>query len=554
MLQIYSTNARSLRASSPLAGRLPAALKLLLLASVAGTLTNLLAIDYYVSPSGNDKRAGTSSAMWKTISRVNQNTYHPGDRILFQGGAQFNGTLNFSNASAGTAANPIAITSFGVGRATIYGGSNSAISAYNTAGFSISNLNLTGSGAGVDKQPGISFYADAAGNIQFDTVKINQVNVSGFKYGISIGSWNGLTGYKNVSITYVISHDNQEAGIAMYGYTSTTFVGYPHQNVYIGHSTAYNNLGAAGTTSSSGSGIVVGNANGVVIERSLAYNNGNNNTHNGGPVGIWTWDCANAVIQFNESHHNHTNSQVDGDGFDLDGGSVNCVMQYNYSHDNDGAGYAVAEFSGARPHLNNLIRYNISQNDSRRNGVGAITFWNGGSGIQNTQVFNNTVYVTPAAVQPSALLFETPTSAVGIRNNMFLTTGGVPIINVAPGQSGFVLQGNDYWSYGSGMVLYYDGIPYNSLAALQSATGQELQNGTSVGKNVDPMLLAPGQGGSLNNPDALSSMTAYCLQFGSPMIDSGLWLTNYGVAPGPVDYMNSNIYRGMAYDIGAIEF
>lgn len=47
-----------------------------------------LASTYYVSPTGSNKNAGTSSTSpWQTISRVDQSTYKPGDSILFQGGS-----------------------------------------------------------------------------------------------------------------------------------------------------------------------------------------------------------------------------------------------------------------------------------------------------------------------------------------------------------------------------------------------------------------------------------------------------------------------------------
>ncbi len=421
-------------------------------------------------------------------------------------------------------------------------------------GFSFSNINFSGSGAGQNAQPGIGFYADLGGNVQFDTVHIDQVDVSGFKYGISIGAWNGLTGFNNVTVTNASCHDNLEAGINVFGYTSTNMTGYPINNVYIGHSEAFNNLGVAGDTQSSGSGIAVGNANGVVIERSLAYNNGTNNTHNGGPVGIWAWDCNNAVIQFNESHHNHTNSVTDGGGYDLDGGSVNSVMQYNYSHDNDGPGFLVAEFSGARVLSNNTIRYNISQNDGRKNGAGAIALWNGGSGIQNIEIFNNTVFVSPASAQPSALYVMTATSNVQIRNNVFMTTGGVPALNVSAGQNGLVLQGNDYWPTGGSLTMIWAGAGYTSLSSFRSATVQETYNGAPVGMNVDPNFLAPGVGGTLNNPDLLYTLTAYRLQAGSPMIDAGMWMTTFGTNPGPIDFLDTKTYRGNAYDIGAVEY
>jgi hypothetical protein len=527
---------------------------LLVLGLSVSSLTPLFATDYYVSPSGNDKKAGTVSAPWKSIARVNKSNYVPGDRILFQAGAVFTGSLSFSNQSMGTAAKPIVVSSFGSGRAIISAGSSYGLSAYNTAGFFISNLTFTGAGANRDSQPGIVFYADVAGNAQFDTVHVDQVEVSGFKYGISIGGWNGLTGYVNVTITNASCHDNLAAGITIYGYSTTNMAGYPNKHIYIGHSQVFNNLGLAGDSQASGSGIVVGNSDGVLIERSLAFNNGQNNTHNGGPVGIWAWDSNNAIIQFNESHHNHTNSTTDGGGFDLDGGSVNSVIQYNYSHDNDGPGFLVAEFSGARAMLNNTIRYNISENDGRKNGLAGIVLWNGGSGIQNLQIFNNTVFVSPAATQPRALLIESATSNVQIRNNIFLTTGGVPVVDIYAGQSGLVLQGNAYWSSGSPLTLLWAGTGYTNLASFRSGTGEEMYNGAPVGMNTDPMLIAPGFGGTIYNPDLLFTLNAYKLQAGSPLIDAGMWLTTFGVAPGPIDFLNTQVYRGTSFDVGAVEY
>ena len=46
---------------------------------------------------------------------------------------------------------------------------------------------------------------------------------------------------------------------------------------------------------------------------------------------------------------------------------MDSVMQYNYSHDNDGAGYLLGQFTGGRPWGRNIVRNNISQNDARNN-------------------------------------------------------------------------------------------------------------------------------------------------------------------------------------------
>jgi hypothetical protein len=512
------------------------------------------ATDYYVSSSGNDKWSGSSSNPWKSIAAVNKHSFTGGDRIFFQGGSTFAGTLSFTSSSVGSASNPITVSSYGNGRATISAGSGSAISVYNTAGFYISNLNVVG--ASGNTKVGIYFYADAAGNVKFDTVHIDQVDVSQFSTGICVGAWNNLTGFKNISITASNVHDNFYDGINIYGYTSSTLVGYPMQNIYIGHVIAHDNAGTTGASQATGSGIIVGNADGVLIERSLAYNNGANNTHNGGPYGMWAYDSNNVVMQFNESHHNHTSGATDGGGFDLDGGVTNSTMQYNYSHDNDGPGYLIAQYSGARAlNSGNTIRYNISQNDGRRNGAAGVQLWNGGTGVKNIQVFNNTIYTSSASSRPRAIYLQTATTNVAIRNNVVITTGGVPVFQAVAGQSGLQVQGNNYWAYGGSLNILWGSSTYADLPSFRSATGMESYNGSPVGSAIDPQLNAPGTGGSINNSDALNTLTAYSPKPGSPMIDTGLTLsTMFGVNPGSTDFMNTAIYRGLAFDIGAVEY
>jgi hypothetical protein len=523
----------------------------ILIISILCCAVSLFATDYYVSPSGNDTANGSSSKPWKTINKVNKTSFAAGDRVLFQGGSIFSGSLSLTGS--GTASKPIIVTSYGSSRAFIYAGSGSGLYVYNTAGYYIDNINFVGSSG--NTHSGIQFYADLSGNVKLDTIFIDQVDVSGFANGIVIGAWNNLTGYKNVSITNSAIHGNAKDGINIYGYSSATLVGYPNQNVYIGHTVAYNNTGVAGAAQATGSGIIVGNSDGVLVERSLAYNNGANNTHNGGPYGIWAWDCNNVVFEYNESHHNHTAAQTDGGGFDLDGGTTNSTMQYNYTHDNDGPGYLIAQYSGARSLHNNTIRYNISQNDGRRNGTAGVQLWNGGSGIKNVAVFNNTVYMSPAGTRPRGIYLQTATTNVSIRNNILITTGGVPPLQATAGQSGLVVQGNNYWAYGASLGITWGSTTYADLASFRAATGMESYSGTPVGASIDPQLNAPGTGGSINNSDRLNTLTAYSPKAGSPMIDTGLTLqTLFGVNPGPTDYMGSPIYRGLAFDVGAVEY
>jgi len=117
------------------------------------------------------------------------------------------------------------------------------------------------------------------------------------------------------------------------------------------------------------------------------------------------------------------------------------------------------------------------------------------------------------------------------------------------------VQGNNYWTNGGSLLIQWTSSNYSDLPSFRSATGMEMYNGTPVGSVVDPQLTAAGTGGSINNPDALNTLTAYTPKAGSPMIDTALTLsTMFGVNAGPTDFRGTAIYRGLAYDVGAVEY
>lgn len=459
------------------------------MASMAG------ATNYYVSPNGNDNNPGTKSKPWKTIDKVNATWLNPGDGVYFLGGKTFKGNLYLGDPEGGTADKPIVFGSYGSGRATIDAGTGSALFAYDTAGIRVENLKAVGSGrANGNKTDGISFYSDIAivGN-KLDTIQIENVDVSGFGVaGISVGSFAydydknlGIkTGFKNISISRVVAHDNDDIGISVYGtftgyygpeYPEYYVPGYSHENVYVRNSRAYHNTGYLGKKGNSGNGIVISDVENGGIECSVAYNNGENNDNkSGGPIGIWAWESKNVVIQYNESFNNKTLTG-DGGGFDLDGGCVNCVMQYNYSHDNYGSGYLVYQFYTARPMLNNIVRRNISWNDGRTNG-GGVAY---GGGMDGLLVEDNLFAFGPAfdgAEGPfgvSQVVDGAVNSNVTIRRNTFAPKGKQTVIKITD----LALQPNIKFQDNCYRTKYFRAIwgdkEYDSLSAWRAATGQE---------------------------------------------------------------------------------
>lgn len=142
--------------------------------------------------------------------------------------------------------------------------------------------------------------------------------------------------------------------------------------------------GVPGTGGHTGNGIVIGQANRVLMERNEVHHTGWLNDNCGGPAGIWAWDSNLVNIQFNEAHHVSDGTGCDGDGFDFDGSTTNSIMQYNYAHDNDGAGFLVWQFDTAhRPIHNITLRYNISYNDNRDHKYAALTIGGGMRDVAN---------------------------------------------------------------------------------------------------------------------------------------------------------------------------
>lgn len=516
---------------------------------------------YYVSGLGDDANDGSEAAPWASLAKVNSVDLRPGDAVLFNGGDTFAGTLSLNALDGGSAADPVVIDSYGVGRATIAAGNANGIVAKNTSGFRISDLNLVGSGQAANTFSGIGFDNALTGNAKLSYVHIDHVDVGGFgKYGITVGGSNGKSGFDDVRIEYADVHHNMLGGIETHGVFSSTATAYANANVYVAHNVVHDNPGYAGSANHSGDGIVLSDADGLVIERNEAYENGAANTHVGGPVGIWVWDVNRATIQHNESHHNRTNSTADGGGFDLDGGVTNSVVQYNYSHDNAGAGYGIYQFQGARAFHDNTVRYNISANDARKNGYGAIDLWNGNgsNGISNVDVYNNTVYVTPSAgASPKGLRFVSGMTNVSIRNNVFQTTGGVQLADVGAKQTNLQVQGNDWWSSGAAFSLKVFAKTYTSFADFVKGTGYEKLGTATVGKNVNPFLAGPAVAPTVGvaNIDALeTSLDGFKLTAASTLRNAGLNLfSQFGIDPGSSDFFG-NAVTGTGTDIGANEY
>jgi len=530
-----------------------------------------LAVTYYVSPSGDDSHSGTSAQnAWRTLDKVNTIDLNPGDKVLFEGDNDYEGNLLLTAEDAGTPKQPIVIGSYGSGRARIKAGNGSGVTVRSTGGVVVENLIVMGEDYRTNVGSGIKIVNELPNNQKLEYIRVHNVEAAGFgreKHqapgsiqspngcGILVGGYAGdesKSGYRNVRITNCVTYQNEYFGILTAGYWQDDPNTYANSDVYIGYCKAYDNLGDPNYfVNHSGSGIFMEDVDGGMVEYCEAYNNGyDTGCRSGGPIGIWAAVVNKVIIQCCESHHNRARAG-DGGGFDFDGGTTNSILQYNYSHDNDGAGYLIYSYKNA-PHTfnNNIVRYNISVNNGQKNNYRGIIVGTGSpkeDPIHNTQIYGNTIYasISPAIYIDTAGIYNTK-----VCNNLFITANNQRLLVGNTDKSTVTFAGNAYWVVDG----KYDIAGYGSLEDWRAATGQEMLDGKPVGMVVDPKLVDIGKSVTIGDPTKLHTLTAYRLQTDSPLVDAGIDLrAQFGIDPGQRDFYGNPIPQGKGFDIGAHE-
>jgi len=536
---------------------------------IMGCQQNLTAT-YYISPSGNDSHSGTSAQRpWWTIDKVNAIDLNPGDKVLFQAGHDYPGNLLLTAEDAGTPKQPVVIGSYGSGCARIKAGDGSGVTVRNTGGVVVENLIVMGDDYRTNVGSGIKIVNELPNNQKLHYIRVHNVEASGFGRrksskgfqqpngcGIFMGgdaSDKSKSGYNDVRITNCVTFQNEYYGILTTGYWQDDPDTYANSNVYVGYCKMYDNPGDPEFLKShSGSGIRMGDVDGGMIEYCEAYNNGYDSGPGPGPVGIWAVVSNNVIIQYCESHHNRTGGLRDGGGFDFDGGTTNSIMQYNYSHYNDGPGYLICSYKDAPHSYNyNIVRYNISVNDGqKRQPFGGVLLWTANpkdNPIHNIQIYGNTIY---SSIRSAIFFGRKGIYNTKVCNNLFITANNQKLVEGNLDKSMATFAGNAYWAVDG----KYNIAGYKSLEDWRKATGQEMLNGKPVGLVVDPKLMDMGKSITIGDPTKLHTLAAYRLQKNSPLIDAGLDLRSlFGIDPGKRDFYGTSIPQGKAYDVGAHE-
>lgn len=525
---------------------------------------------YFVSASGNDSNSGTSpQEAWATIARVNAASLGPGDTVDFAAGQIFGGNLLLGPEDAGAEGALVHINSSGTAPATILAGAGDAIRIENSHHIKIGNLRVTAEAQRRDAGGhGIVLVNSAGPLLKLQAVVIDKVEVSGFYWaGIAIyGDGDPNRGFEGVRITDADVHDNVYAGMWTGGAWTADPDVFAHKNIYVGHSRFHDNRGDRGVYEQTGNGVFLKQVDGGVIEHCLAYRNGADNRTPNGPVGIWALYSNDVTIQHNESFANRRGTGGDGGGFDLDGGMTNSVMQYNYSHDNEGAGFLLYQFADdTRPWRNNVVRYNISERDARSAWYSGITIHAGGTPLSGARVHNNTVYIEPTSDPATAALsLGGPLRDVRVFNNLFISRGGASLVSGDTSRAtGVRLENNAYWAADADAAFLWAGLRYTSAHDWSAATGQErTASGGTLFAAGDPRVVSPGGAGTVGDTSRLNKLAAYRIAGDSPLIDRGAAppadavgssSISGGLGPARHDFYGGPVPRGVCLDIGANE-
>lgn len=412
-----------------------------------------LAKDYHVdSTAGNDSAPGTSPAQaWKSLEKVNATEFTAGDRLLFKAGGRWSGQLHpkGSGRANGQKVEPVIITRYGEGplpRIDGEGKVTDTVLLENIQFWEVTDLEITNQGPQTAPwRTGVRILADGIGTMQYIALRrlyVHDVNGDLRKSNEGCGIYFEAKGRGTFFDRLLIENCKLERtdrnGICQRGH------GGPHSRSVIIRGNTLDDIG--------GDGIKLWGTDGGLIEKNIVRKA--RARAKDAAAGIWPFDCNDTVIQFNEV--SGTLGTLDGQGFDSDYGCRRTLIQYNYSHDNEG-GFILICGPGNSFNSDTVIRYNISVHD----GVDSARVFHFGGKSTNTRVYHNTIVLGPQQKVPVLLFTDWDkgfAEGASFTNNLVITSeGGKALYKFGP-DKGTTFEGNVF-------AGVHEGLPAGTAAS-----------------------------------------------------------------------------------------
>ena len=506
---------------------------------------------YYVdAENGDDSNSGTSiDAPWKSLNKVTDTTFLPGDQILLKSGSVWNGEWLWPKGS-GVEGAPIIIDKYGGEEKPIINGMgidrglnySGAVHLRNQEYWEIRNLEITndddfdedidlsrpkGDNSWSSKnmtRNGILLIVDCdqleddddgiMDHIYIENCYVHDVDGNVYNKHMANGgiyfivekpeneSATGISKFDDLVIENCRVETTNRWGIAAaYTYVWSQFTSakisdeiaekYGSTNVVIQN----NYIKGAG-----GDAITTMYADKPLVQYNVAEDCSRQmNTTDYSAAGIWPWKCKDSVFQYNECYNNLNSFNGNGDGQAWDADWTDgTVYQYNYSHGNS-AGAIM--FCGEQA-MNTTFRYNISQNELR----GPLDV----PGNPDAHIYNNTFYINENV---SSIFYRTGGNAV-IENNIFYYDGKNPL------RQNWYPNGN--LQYDNNLYYNFANTPSGDQNAIAVKAGTKvLENaGSGPAKAVNATAIKH------EDPSEKTVFDGYKLAEDSPAINAGKQITD----------------------------
>jgi hypothetical protein len=464
-------------------------------ALMIGLLASPLAAEtYHVdSKAGADSHSGlTPAEAWRSLERVNRQTFKPGDAIRFRAGTNYTGQLKpqGSGQLIHGKPTPIVVEKYGDGPRPRIDGEGRVLDAVlfrNVEYWEIRDLEVTNRGPVRHPwQTGVHIVADGCGTLHhlyLHGLDVHDVSGDLRKSHEGCGIYFESLGGSGSHFDDLRIEDCHVARTDRNGICQRRSEGAARSLGVIIRGNVLEDIG--------GDGIKPWGSNGTLVDHNIVR--GGRMRCEDAAAGIWPWDCDDTIIQFNEVSGMH--GIGDGQGFDSDFLCRRSIFQYNYSHDNDGGFMLICTPSDSYCD-DTIIRYNISQND----GINSARVFHFGGGARNTMIYNNVIYV--GTKQDLPLLRYTDWGGAYAHNTHF--------------------QNNIF--YVDGRVTYDWGKSTNNVFEGNVFFGKHQGRPHDPGARLDkPPLLNPGGGAS-----GLDSLGGYKLRPGALFARGSLVPNNGG--------------------------
>ncbi len=454
---------------------------------------------YFIDPViGNDSNSAASPLVaWKTLDRINSEYFIAGDSILFKCDGVWNGQL--APKGSGAPGNPIVIGSYDSGNKPLINGMGLFTNTVQFNGqhhLEIQDLHVTNLGSTADFRRALYFQAEDMGSIEhvmLRRIEISDVNglmdntdaaknCGGIIFEISGTARE--TWFDTLVIEDCYIHDVDRSGIANLSTwenrtltANTNWV--PSRNIII-RGNIFEKTGA--------NALIVRVADQPLMEHNLFNQCGFKGTGNA----CFNFNTDGAIWQYNEACFTKYNAgDEDAGGFDSDFKSINSIIQYNYSHDNEWGAVLVTGGPTTSGGFNDgtVVRYNLFVNNKHHE-----IKTSGHS--TNSFFYNNTVYNRPT-MTGIVVIWHKNWDGYSIDthyyNNLFQVQGSGASVDVG-GSSGNVFDYNLFWG---------------ANIANEPADDHKLK--------LNPLLVAPDSTGY-----GADTIWGYRLSKNSPAINSGM--------------------------------